>query len=202
MTIEIRLEVQEDHFETEKMTREAFWDLYKPGCNEHFLLHQLRKSPAFIPELDYVACDGGILVGNIIYSLATISDGTNKTAVLCMGPLCVAPLYQNRGLGSTLLRKTTELAVRMGYKAVVIFGNPGYYQKFGFRNAREYGIQTSQGENFDAFMVLELVENGLQGISGRFQEDEAFIMDADEFERYDRQFPFKEKHKREGQFET
>ena len=201
MAIDIRLEVEEDYFETEKMTREAFWDLYKPGCNEHFILHQLRKSPAFIPELDYVACDGGSVVGNIIYSQATVSDGVNKSTVLCMGPLCVAPSYQDKGIGSALLRKTIELAGGMGYKGVVIFGNPGYYHRFGFRNAKEYAIQTAQGDNFDAFMVLELIENGLQGIGGRFYEDEAFTTDADEFEQYEKQFPYKEKHKREGQFE-
>lgn len=201
MNIDIRLEVEEDYFETEKMTREAFWDLYKPGCNEHFLLHQLRKSQAFIPELDYVACDGEVLVGNIIYTQATISNGMDQTTVLCMGPLSVAPLYQHRGIGSALLRKTIEIAGRMGYKGVVIFGNPGYYQTFGFKNAQEYNIQTSQGDNFDAFMVLELVKNGLQGISGRFYEAEAFKMDPDEFEAYEKQFPYKEKHKREGQLE-
>ncbi|MHB1354400.1 MAG: GNAT family N-acetyltransferase [Anaerolineae bacterium] len=202
MSIEYRLEVKENYFETENMTREAFWDLFKPGCNEHFLLHQLRKSRAFIPELDYVACDDGILVGNVIYTQATISDGMNKTTVLCMGPLCVAPSYQNRGIGSALLQKTIELAGKMGYKAVVTFGDPGYYHRFGFRNAKEFGIQTSQGENFDAFMVLELVQDGLQGVSGKFYEDEAFTMDANEFEKYDKQFLHKEKHVREGQFET
>jgi predicted N-acetyltransferase YhbS len=118
-----------------------------------------------------------------------------------MGPLCVSPSYQNKGIGSALLRTTLELAGRMGYKGVVIFGNPKYYHRFGFRNAQEYAIQTAQGDNFDAFMALELVENGLQRVGGRFYEDEAFTMDAAEFEQYDQRFPYREKHKRAGQLE-
>ncbi len=201
MNIVFRLETESDYFEAEKITREAFWDLYKPGCNEHFVLHQLRKSPDFIPELDYVAVDNGTLVGNIVYSKATIADGVNETTVLCMGPLCVAPAYQNKGIGAALLRKTIDLADNMGYMGIVIFGNPGYYHKFGFKNAKEYNIQTSQGENFEPFMVLELGNHRLQGISGRFVESEAFSPDESEFEQYEKQFPHKEKHKREGQLE-
>jgi len=201
MNIEIRLETEADYFETEKMTREAFWDLFKPGCDEHFLVHQLRKSPAFIPQLDYVVYDGDTLVGNILYSQAIVSDGVKETAVLCLGPLSVAPSHQKRGIGSALMRQTIELAGGMGYPAVVLFGHPDYYHRFGFKNAEEYHIQTAQGENFEAFMVLELVQDGLVGVSGRFHEAEAFQMDADEFELFDKQFPYKEKHKREGQFE-
>jgi predicted N-acetyltransferase YhbS len=201
MSIKIRLEEKADHFETENMTREAFWDLYKPGCDEHFVLHQLRQSSAFLPELDYVACDGEAIVGNIIYSKATISDETDRTTVLCMGPLSVAPAYQKRGIGSALLRKTVDIAHSMGYKAIVIFGDPGYYHRFGFRPARDYGIETADGHAPDAFMALELQENSLRGIRGRFYADEAFKVDEKGFEAYDRQFPYKEKHKREGQLE-
>jgi predicted N-acetyltransferase YhbS len=199
MNLKFRLEEQKDHFEVECMTREAFWDIYKPGCNEHFLVHQLRKSNAFVPELDYVAYDGEILVGNIIYSSATIVDGNSRVTVLCMGPFCVAPSYQKKGIGSALLKKTIEIAGKMEFKGVVIFGNPEYYQKFGFKNAKEYGIQTSEGENFDAFMVLELGRNTLQGVGGRFFGDEAFNMDPVAFDEYDKKFPKKEKHKLPGQ---
>lgn len=199
MNLDIRLAAENDYFETEKMTREAFWDLYRPGCVEHFLLRQLRKSQAFIPELDYVAYDGQILAGNIVYTNAVVVDGANRAEVLCMGPLAVLPAYQKRGIGSSLLRKTIEIACGMGHKGIVIFGDPGYYGKFGFRNAKEFNIQTSEGENFDAFMVLELVKNGLSGVSGRFFEDEAFKIDEDALEQYDKRFPYKKKHQREGQ---
>jgi len=203
MTLEIRLETAADHAAIENLTREAFWDLFKPGCDEHYLVHQLRQSPAFIPGLDFVACDGGVPVGNIMYSLAHITDGEAHTPVLCLGPLSVAPSHQKRGVGTALMRHTLQLAGQMGgYPAVVLYGHPDYYHRFGFKNAQEYHIQTAQGENFEAFMVLELHPGGLQGISGRFHEAEVFQIDPAAADAFDQQFPYKEKHKLPGQFET
>jgi predicted N-acetyltransferase YhbS len=199
MSITIRNEREGDYFEVEHMTREAFWDLYKPGCDEHLLVRQLRRSNAFIPELDYVAVDGDTIVGNIVYTKAIIKNESGQDTVLCMGPLTVLPSQQRKGIGSLLLRNTIEKAKEMGYSAIVIFGNPAYYHRFGFRNAEEYNIQTSDGSNFDAFMVLDLSSNGLSNISGRFLEDGAFQVDEEDLQDYERCFPHKEKHKKEGQ---
>lgn len=201
MNLMIRVEKEEDYFKTENLTREAFWDLYKPGCVEHLLIHQLRKSDAFLPELDLVACDDDEIVGNIVYSKAIIKNDKAENAVLCMGPLSVLPSYQNKGIGSLLLRKTIEKAQELGYKAVVTYGNPDYYHKFGFRNAKEYHIQTSEGQNLDAFMVLDLQNDGLSNIYGKFFEDTAFQIDEDALAEFELMFPYKEKHKREGQLE-
>jgi predicted N-acetyltransferase YhbS len=195
MGITIRHEREEDYFEVENMTREAFWDLYKPGCVEHLLVRQLRKAKAFLPELDYVAVDGDTIVGNIIYTKAIIESESGQATVLCMGPLTVLPSQQRKGIGSSLLRHTVEKAKEIGYLAIVIFGNPAYYHRFGFRDAREYRIQTSDGSNVDAFMVLDLSDNGLTGISGRFFEDAAFQIDEKDLDEYDKRFPYKEKHK-------
>lgn len=200
MDIEIRREEESDYRETENVTREAFWDIYKPGCDEHLLLHQLRQSEAFVPELDYVACDKGRIVGNIVYSKAVIRDDDNETEVLCMGPLCVLPSYQRKGIGSLLLRTTIEKARSLKYRAIVIFGNPAYYHRFGFSNAQSYGIKTAQGDNFEAFMVLELFHGGLNGVQGSFHEDRAFEIREEELEKFDSRFPPREKHIREGQF--
>jgi predicted N-acetyltransferase YhbS len=199
MNIEIREERDSDYQETENVTREAFWDMYKPGCVEHLLLHQLRRSKAFIPELDYVALDNGKIVGNIVYSRAVVKNDDDESEVLCMGPLCVWPSYQGKGIGSLLLRTTIEKAKSLKYRAVIIFGNPDYYNKFGFSNAALYKIKTAQGDNFDAFMALELFDGGLGGINGRFCEDEAFEIKEEELEKFDSRFPYKEKHVREGQ---
>ena len=201
MGITIRHEKEEDYFEVEYMTREAFWDLYKPGCDEHLLVRQIRKSKAFLPELDYVAVDGNTIVGNIIYTKAIIEGESGQATVLCMGPLTVLPSQQRMGIGSSLLRHTVEKAREIGYLAIVIFGSPAYYNRFGFRYAREYRIQTSDGDNFDAFMVLDLSDNGLTNISGRFFEDSAFQIDKKDLDEYEKRFPYKEKHKKEGQLE-
>ncbi|HOU84134.1 MAG TPA: N-acetyltransferase [Spirochaetota bacterium] len=193
MNIIIRNETDKDYRETENITREAFWDLYKPGCDEHFVLHKLRKSKSFVPELDFVALHENNIVGNIIYSKAGISDN-EYYEVLCMGPLSVKPEYQKKGIGSMLLLRSLESARKMGFKAVVIFGNPDYYHRFGFRNAAEYNITTSEGANFDAFMVLELDKDSLMNIRGKFIPDKAFYSDKNELENFDRKFPIKEKH--------
>lgn len=191
----IRLENNEDYRETEIMVREAFWDVYKPGCNEHLVLHKLRKISAFIQELDFVACDNDKIVGSIVYSKAKIINKQNKEfTVLCMGPLGVLPSYQGRGIGSLLMKQSISKAKLLGYKAVIIFGNPNYYRRFGFENAEKYNIQTAQGDNFDAFMVLELYDDSLNGIQGKFFDDPVFRIETKELELFEKEFSYKEKH--------
>jgi len=199
MNIEIRNEIENDYSETENITREAFWDVYKPGCNEHLVLHNLRLSTAFIPELDFVACDNGKVIGNIVYSKAVVTDGNKKTDVLCMGPLCVLPEYQKKGIGSLLLKTSIKKATSLGFRAVIIFGNPAYYHRFGFASAEAFGIKTKEGLNFDAFMALELFKGALEGINGSFFEDKAFEVKEEELEKFESRYPHKEKHVREGQ---
>ena len=175
MNILIRLEEESDFEKVEYLIREAFWDVYRPGCSEHLLVHKI--------------------VGNIIYSRARVVNEDNlEYEVLCMGPLSVLPAYQRRGIGSQLLQETLDKARKLGYKAVIIFGNPGFYERFGFKNARQFMIQTSSGENFDAFMALELQEGVLDGISGKFYEDKVFEIEDDELEAFEKRFPYREKH--------
>lgn len=195
MRISIRQEEEKDFKNVECLTREAFWDLYKPGCNEHLVLHKMRKVSAFVKELDFIACDKDTVIGNIIYSRAKILNEENKEfEVLCMGPIAVLPSYQKQGIGSLLMNHSIEKARQLGYKGIIIFGNPDYYHRFGFKNAGEYDIQTSAGENFDAFMALELYDGSLRGISGKFHEDEVFKVETEELEEFEKQFPYKEKH--------
>jgi predicted N-acetyltransferase YhbS len=191
----IRLEKLEDYSEAENLTREAFWDLYKPGCDEHLVLHKIRNAPAFVGELGFVACDNNKIVGNIIYSKAKIVNSKGEESiVLCMGPFAVLPSYQKKRIGSLLLKQSVKRARELGYKAVIIFGNPDYYHRFGFKNAKEYSIQTSSGENFEPFMALELFENSLSGIQGKFYYDPVFEVKKDELDLFEKGFPFREKH--------
>jgi len=195
MNITIRPENAKDYFETEYITREAFWDVYHPGCMEHLVLHKLREAPGFVAELAFVACDVKRIVGNVVCSKAkVINDAEQKYEVLCMGPLSVLPGYQGKGIGSLLIKTTINKAQELGYKGIVIYGNPDYYHRFGFVNAEKFGIMTSEGGNFDYFMALELSEGSLQGIKGNFYEDEAFNVNDEELEEFDKAFPYKEKH--------
>jgi predicted N-acetyltransferase YhbS len=194
MNISIRLEEENDYRNVEYMTREAFWNVYKPGCDEHLIVHKIRKVPAFIKELCFVAYDNDKIVGNIIYSKAKVINLKNKEfEVLCMGPIGVLPYYQGQGIGSLLMNYSIEKAKQLGHKAIIIFGNPNYYHRFGFINAKEYGIKTSSGENFEEFMALDLYDGGLDGISGKFYEDEIFRIEQGELEMFEKDFPYKEK---------
>jgi predicted N-acetyltransferase YhbS len=194
LTISIRLEEENDYRDVEYITREAFWNVYKPGCVEHLIVHKIRKVPAFLQELCFVACNNNKIIGNIIYSKAKVTDSKNQEfEVLCMGPIGVLPSYQGQGIGSLLMNYSIEMAKQLGHKAIIIFGNPNYYHRFGFINAQEYGIQTSWGENFEEFMALELYDGGLNNISGKFYEDEVFKINQNELEIFEKDFPYKEK---------
>jgi predicted N-acetyltransferase YhbS len=194
MNISIRLEEENDYRIVEYLTREAFWNVYKPGCDEHLIVHKMRQVPAFVKELSLVACDGDKIVGNIIYSKAKVINSKNKEfEVLCLGPIGVLPSYQGQGIGSLLMNYSIDQARQFGHKAVILFGNQNYYHRFGFRNAKEYGIQTSAGENFEEFMALELYDGAMNVNSGKFYADGVFQVKKDELEIFEREFPYKEK---------
>jgi predicted N-acetyltransferase YhbS len=194
--ITLRLEQDNDYHEVESLTREAFW---KPeafeklggiGANEHYLAYILRTSPEFVQELDYIAeCDGRI-IGNVMYSMAHVllHDG-QKHPVLTFGPLSVLPEYQQQGVGSILMRHTLKKAARLGYGAVIFFGHPTYYPRFGFKEAKEYKITTSRGDNFPAFMAMELIYGDLDGVEGSFHESPLFEVDNVKACEFDRLFP-------------
>jgi predicted N-acetyltransferase YhbS len=163
---------------------------------EHWILHQIRKVPAFVKELSFVACDGDAVIGNIVYSRAkVVSEAGQEFEVLCMGPFAVTPSLQKKGVGARLLQHSLQKAKALGFKAVVIFGDPKYYSRFGFVNAGNFGITTATGENFDAFMALKFFPEALDGTRGKFYADPVFEkMSGEEFEAFEKEFPHKEKH--------
>lgn len=194
MNITIRLEQPEDYRAVEELTREAFWGMNHATCDgEHLLVHKLRGMPAFVPELDYVAEVDGQLAGHIIYTRAKVVTPAGKEeGVLIFGPISVLPQFKGRGVGSALLRHTIAQAKAMGERAIVIYGHPGYYPRFGFRPASSWGITSAQGKSFDALMALPLYDGALDGIAGRFIEDEAFQVDPKEVAEFDKTFPPKD----------
>ena len=201
MKVHIRLESQRDFRETETLTREAFWDLYRPGYDEHLIVHNLRNTAAFVPELDFVTTFDNKIIGSIMYSKAKVIDDQNiEHEVLCMGPLSVLPSYQKKGVGSKLIEHSTDKAREMGFTGVILFGNPDYYHRFGFKNAKKFFITTKDGQNFEPFMALELKNNGFANIQEKFFEDSAFETQADDLNEFEKNFPFKEKLVTDTQF--
>lgn len=175
--IVIRREEPCEYHKTEEMVLKAFWNKYHLGCNEHFLVHKLRKSDAYLPELSRVAVIGDEIVGAIFYSEAWLkrtADQTEARQILTFGPLCVAPEWQGCGVGGLLLKETLALAKEAGQEGVVIFGEPDYYPGHGFQTCDHFGITTADGKNFDAFMGIELAEGGLADFGGKFYESEVF----------------------------
>ena len=199
--ITVREERPEEWFETEAMTRRAFWNRYRPGCDEHFLVHKLRSSPAYRPELSRVAVVEGRIVGCILYSESQIRDGAAVHPALTFGPLCVDPAWQGRGIGERLLGETLPLAAGAGYPGVVIYGEPDYYPRLGFRPCGRFGITTPEGETSDAFMAIELVPGGLADVHGTFYEAAVFHdLPPEAAAAYDRRFPPLEKQRFPGQW--
>jgi predicted N-acetyltransferase YhbS len=194
MQLEIRLENESDYRAVEDLTREAFWDVHVPGCCEHYLIHTLRKSPDFIPELDFVAISGRRIAGHIAYAKAHIEDASGKIhPAIGFGPVSVLPTMHKQGIGSALINHSLSEAKKLGYKAVLIYGDPRYYSRFGFHCAEKYDIKTSFGKYAVALLALELSPWALRGISGRFVESPAYDVDMQACEEFDKTFPPKEK---------
>lgn len=165
--LKLRTEQPADYRETENVTREAFWNLYSPGCCEHYLLHVMRDSPAFVPELDLVAERDGRIVGNVV-SLRAVLHGDDGTdcEVLSLGPISVLPECQRQGIGGRLISRTRELARELGFRALLLCGDPDYYLYQGFVPAEMLGIRTADNMYAMALHVCELYDGALSGIRG------------------------------------
>jgi len=201
MKILIRVENETDWFQTELMTKRAFWNLHRSGCDEHYLVHKLRSDPAYVPEISRVAVFEGKVIGTIMYSKAKIITSDAEIGVLTFGPLCVDPEYQRKGVGGQLLNATLPLAREQGWPGIIIFGEPDYYPKFGFRTCENFGITTADGKNFPAFMGYELIDSGLSNSSGRFFEAAVFEnLTPEDVDEFDKSFPSMPKLKLPGQW--
>ncbi|WP_084493005.1 GNAT family N-acetyltransferase [Lacrimispora indolis] len=191
--IRLRQENASDYRIVEELTREAFWNHHVPGCNEHYLVHIMRESQSFIKELDIVAAENEKIVGNIMYTKATIlCDNGDNYPVISFGPISVLPEFQGQGIGRLLIEHTKQLAKELGCKAILIYGDPSYYSKFGFVGAETYKIGTPDHMYAAPLLALELIEGSLSNCSGRFFEDPIFEIDEEAAKEFDKGFPYKE----------
>ena len=199
----IRNETKEDRREVENLIRESFWNVYRPGCSEHLVIHVLRDDPAFVKELDFVMEQDGRLIGQNIFMKTVINadDGRNID-VLTMGPICIMPELKRKGYGKILLDYSIEKASEMGFGAVLFEGNIDFYGKSGFDYASRFGIRYHDlPEDADAsfFLCKELIPGYLDGITGVYQTPAGYYVDDADVEKFDRDFPPKEKLKLPGQ---
>lgn len=201
--MKIRLEEEKDYKEVENLTREAFFNVYRPGCFEHLVIHKLRNDKCFVKELDYVIEEDNKIVANIVYSKGKIKfiDGDIEE-VLTFGPVSVLPEYQHKGYAEKLINYTLELSSSLGYPFVLITGNPDYYKKYGFVSASRYNIFYEGNDVFDEapyFMIKVFSENETSEIEGTYSDPECFNINDSELEEFDKEFPKKKKEVKKGQ---
>lgn len=199
----IRSEKTEDYRETENLVREAFWNVYRPGCSEHYVLHVLRDDPAFVKELNFVMEYDGRIVGQNMFMKTIIEADDGKVVpILTMGPICVAPALKRKGYGKRLLDFSLEKAAGMGFGAVLFEGNIAFYGKSGFDYASKFGIRyhdLPEGEDASFFLCKELIPGYLKGITGVYQTPAGYYVDDNDVEEFDKTFPAKVKLKLPGQ---
>ncbi len=199
----IRLERKEEHRTVETLVRESFWNVYRPGCLEHFVLHQLRDDPAFVPELDFVLVKDGEIIGQNMFMRAVIkADDGRELPIMTMGPICIAPALKRQGWGKTLLDYSLEKAAELGCGALCFEGNIGFYGKSGFRHASEYGIRyhgLPEGADASFFLCKELIPGYLDGVTGEYGPPQGYFVDEAAAEEFDKNFAPKVKLKFPGQ---
>lgn len=206
----IRLETENDFFVVESLTREAFWNIYKPGCSEHYVLHAFHDDPDFIRELDFVLEDkiNGItqIVAHVMFAKAKLirQDGI-EIQICTFGPISVDPKLQRKGYGKKLLFNTLEKAAEIGYGAVCMTGNIDFYGTCGFIAASSKDVRYKEDPESDApyFLLKELkpnfLKNRLSGMTATFKEPAGYFVNENDVEQFDKHFPIKQRLKLPGQ---
>ena len=184
--IEIRNEEERDCKKVEEVTRAAFWNLYVPGCDEHYLTHIMRSHEDFIRDLDFVIEVDGEIVGNIMYTKAKLIDESGEEKdILTFGPVCILPEYQRAGYGKKIIEHSFDKAAALGFDVIVIFGNPGNYVSRGFKSCKKYNICVSDGGYPAAMLVKELKPGALDGRKWIYHQSAVYEIDQEEARRFD-----------------
>ena len=158
--IKIRNEEKADYEIVERITREAFYNLYIPGCVEHYLVHIMRSHKDFIPELDFVLELNGNIIGNIMYTKAKLMDENGgMKEVLTFGPVSILP--------------------------TCIFGSPVNYVSRGFKSCKKYNVCIENGKYPSPMMVKELIPDALAGHKWIYQESDIMAVSEEQAQNYD-----------------
>ena len=201
--IAFRLERKEEYRQVEALVRESFWNVYRPGCVEHYLLHLLRGHSDFVPELDIVMVEDGKIIGQNVFVKTVIrADDGRSIPIMTMGPVCVANELKRQGYGKMLLDYSLAKAAEAGCGALCFEGNIDFYGKSGFSFAENFGIRyhgLPEGADASFFLCRELIDGYLDGITGEYATPDAYLIDETEAEDFDKSFPYKEKLKLPGQ---
>lgn len=199
----IRRERKEEEREVENLVRESFWNVYRPGCSEHYVLHVLRNDPAFVKELNFVMEQDGKLIGQNMFMRATLeADDGRSIPILTMGPICITPERKRQGYGKKLLDETLHKAREMGFGAIFFEGNIDFYRNCGFTYASDFGIRyhgLPEGEDASFFLGQELIPGYLDGVTGVYQTPMGYYVEDADVEEFDKTFSKKEKLKLPGQ---
>ena len=199
----IRYEEPKDFRAVENLIRESFWNVYRPGCSEHYVIHVLRNDPAFVKELDFVMEQDGNLIGQNMFMKTVINaDDGRDIPVLTMGPICITPKLKRKGYGKALLDYSLNQAKVLGFGAVLFEGNIAFYGKSGFDYASKFGIRyhdLPEGADSSFFLCRELIPGYLQGVTGVYQTPQGYYVDDADVEEFDKAFPPKEKLRLPGQ---
>lgn len=201
--IKIRLEKESEYREVENLVRESFWNVYRPGCFEHYVLHCLRKYHAFVQSLDFVIELNGKIIGQNMFMRTVIkADDGRNIPIMTMGPICIDNEYKRKGYGKILLDYSLEKAKELGCGALCFEGNIDFYGKSGFTYASKFGIRyhgLPDGTDDSFFLCRELIPGYLNGITGEYTTPAGYFVDETKAEKFDRLFPHKEKKKLPGQ---
>ncbi len=196
MNITITNESKDQYREVEELTRDAFWNLYVPGCDEHYLVNQMRSHPDFIAELDFVAKVDGVIVGSIMYTKSKlIGDSGEEKSIVSFGPLCVHPDFQRKGIGSRLISHTFALLKKRGVEGVVILGDPHNYVKHGFKNGKDVNVSAIDGTFPYGLLAIELIEGAFTTASTpwRYRYSNIYDIDKSKVAEFDSGFPPKKR---------
>lgn len=207
MKIEIRNENPSEYHAVENLVREAFWNVYRPGCMEHLILHNFRKHPNYLEKLSKILLVDDQIVGQIMFSKAQLRrENTGQVKeIATFGPFAIHPDFQKKGLGEKLAEDVITQAREEGITHLVIFGNPAYYPKYGFVTASDLGIyldEQDKSEVLDFVMVLDLQKDGSVSKENGpwlYSDPDGYQVDEQELAVFEEGFPAKVKEKRPGQ---
>lgn len=192
--LQIRNEKEADYPAVEALTRKAFYNLYIPGCVEHYLVHAMRGHQDFLPQLDFVLELDGQIIGNIMYTKARLVDETGKEReILTFGPVSILPAYQRQGYGKMLMEYSFEKAAALGYDVIVIFGSPANYVSRGFKSCQKYNICSENSTFPAAMLVKELKPGTLDGRRWIYFDSPVMQIDEAAAQRFDGGFEKLEK---------